>query len=138
MQSAVESTHARAPLRADSVARRMPTRNTSTRGRHTCSPPDQYALSNLKPPDINHYDVFTLASPYFWQRPQAAHHIASFITSSRGSFCRLLVSRRTSHCDRATKLGFKCVTSCHHPHDAMLSKGRSGMCSGTFSALARR
>jgi len=99
----------------------MPTRNTSTRGRHTCSPPDQYALSNLKPPDINHYDVFTLASPYFWQRHEPV--ITGFFHNLRAVGSRgLLVSRRTSHCDRATKLGFKCVTSCHHPHDAMLSK----------------
>ena len=104
----------------------MSSSNSSRRRRARtarCPQPDErYSLDTWMPARLRTIDVFTAASPWFWSQHEAV--IVGFFDNLRSvGSSGLLVTRRRADCERAVDLGIRhCVTSCHHPSDAMLSK----------------
>ena len=69
---------------------------------------DQYALSGLRPMEMDEYRIFAVSSLYFWRRHRQV--VVGFFNSiaAIGGGPGMLVARSTHVCDEAEKLGVRC------------------------------
>lgn len=84
--------------------------------------PPSLALAQLLPPELERFDVFTVATPRFWRLyPKVL--VGFFANLAAIGSTGLLIARRSTDCERA-KSGYNisCAVSCHHPIDPMMSK----------------